>query len=161
MTTILHQHSKAPNISNNFSNIPNNQRHKVKTLTGQSVKNNLDFAKFLTASHSKINDYQNKENVNNQSNGVLDSQLSNWHDRVSRANEEHRRNLRNLGNDLTKIVGANSQLTNDLQNLANRNLSDTNFKIGYVNPQEAKSEMDQVLKILDPKSMVNQKPFVN
>lgn len=96
MTTILHNPSNN-NILNNFSNIPHTHKQKVRTLTGQGLKNNLDFTNFLTESHSKINDAQSKEN---KAGGHVDSMLTSWHDKVSRANEDHRRNLRNLGQEL-------------------------------------------------------------
>lgn len=119
------------NILNSFGNAPSIHQHKMKTLSGQTVKNTIDFSKFLTESHSKINDLQKEA----QNNTAMNSMVTNWHEKVSRVNEEYRFNLRNLGKDLAEIYNQNSpELSNDIKNLANSHLANTNFKNGYVNP---------------------------
>lgn len=41
-------------ILNNFDNTSLVHKHKIKTVTGQTLKNTIDFSKFLTESHSNI-----------------------------------------------------------------------------------------------------------
>lgn len=149
---ILHSPNSS-NILNNFSATPQAQKQKIRTLIGQGVKNNIDFSNFLTEANAKI---ANQISKDSRSGGQIEKTINDWHEKVAMANEEHRRNLRNLGQNLASSVGfsygsdGNQQLINDIQNSVQRNLGDNNFSQGYVNPQEAKSQIDQILQICDP-----------
>jgi Fe-S cluster biosynthesis and repair protein YggX len=98
---ILHSPNSS-NILNNFSATPQAQKQKIRTLIGQGVKNNIDFSNFLTEANAKI---ANQISKDSRSGGQIEKTINDWHEKVAMANKEHRRNLRNLGQNLASSVG--------------------------------------------------------
>ena len=148
-------------IYGNYLGLPAPQKQKVRTQNLQQVKNSVDFANFVTDAQAKIHEGSMKDT---RQNPALDSQLNEWNNSVIRANEDHRRTLRNLGQNLAQIVGAtslNPSLKQQIENSCQRNLSDSGFSSPVVNPQEVKSNMDQILKICEHSEPISQSSYVS
>jgi len=143
--------STTSQILNDYNNITEPNRTRAREICGQMMKNGIDGSTALIESLRRLNapEFQGHHGGN----PTIQRKLDNWYLEYKNQNLAHRRHMARMLSNLKLIARdqPNSEgIVNDIDRIAQKNLNENNFGIGYINPKEGQSKINGILRVIDP-----------
>jgi hypothetical protein len=137
------------NLVNDYYGIGEQNRSRVRELCGQMTRNNVDGSTALIESMRKLTGPEVSAQTGNPN---FQRKLDSWFTDYANQNLAHRRNMARMLSNLKVIANDQPGLESvapEIDRISERNLNESNFPIGYINPNEGKAKMNDLLKVVN------------